>query len=150
MNDSMLYVHIIKENINNFIIHPSLISQAANAYILRLPCLSYANFSIAKGNHTLLGDVLMTLHDVIEEDCENECKQHRLCKSINTRNATGENCQLISKSTEDPFDNAVLSSRVGWTYKTTDHKARNVIAYNVYFFQPHCYISQIKLMMEVE
>ena len=132
-------MHSIQENLDNFIIHSSIISQAANAYILRLPCLSYANFSIAKGNHTLTGDVLMTLHDVSEEDCENECKQHRLCKSINTRNTNGENCQLISKSVEDPFDNAVLSSKVGWTYKTTDHKARNVIAYNFSISFNHMY-----------
>ena len=83
-----------------------------------------------KGDHALTGDVLMKLHDIGEEDCENECKQHRLCKSINTRSASGENCQLISKSTGDPIDDVKLSSFVGWTYKTTDYSARNVITYN--------------------
>ena len=115
-----------------FILHKyfdafSLFSHVADAYIMRLPCLTYANFSIVKPGHILSEDVLETYNDLIEEECEAKCIEHRLCKSINTKSSTGENCQLSSKSTEDPFDNAKLSASAEWTYKTTDHKARNVI-----------------------
>ena len=91
--------------------------------------MTYANFSIVKANHANIFDVLETLSNLSDVECEDECKKHRSCKSINTRNSTGKNCQLISKSTEDPFDNGILSSVIGWSYKTTDYKARNVIAY---------------------
>ena len=98
----------------------------SNAYILRLPCLTYANFSIAKNDHALIENVLKTFQNLNEHECEKQCIWNRFCKSINTRTATGENCQLISKSVEDTFDDVELSSLSGWTYKTTDHKARNV------------------------
>ena len=81
-----------------------------------------------ESNHTLVEGVLETYQNLSEDECEDECKQHRLCKSVNTQRSTGENCQVISKSTEDPFDNVALSYMSGWKYKTTDHKARNVIA----------------------
>ena len=98
----------------------------SNAYVLRLPCLTYANFSIIKSQHAITENVLKTFQNLNEDECEKECKRNRLCKSINTRNTTGENCQLISKSIEDPFDDVVLSPMSGWAYKTTDHNAKNV------------------------
>ena len=89
--------------------------------------MTYANFSIVKVNRADTVDVLETFSNLNEVECEDKCTKHRLCKSINTRNSSGENCQLISKSTEDVFDEATLSSMAGWTYKTTDHNAKNVM-----------------------
>ena len=79
-----------------------------------------------KPDHVLSGEVLETYNDLTEDECETRCIENRSCKSINTRNSTGENCQLSGTSTEDPFDNVKLSATAGWTYKTTDHEARNV------------------------
>ena len=95
----------------------------------------YANFSIVKPKYALTEDILETYTYLSEDECENKCIEHRLCKSINTRNSTGENCQLSSKSTEDPFDNVTLSAISEWTYKTTDHKARNVNKSNYQSFK---------------
>ena len=106
-----------------------LVTNAVNGYILRLPCLTYANFSIVRPDHALSVDVLETYNDLSEDECENKCEMHPSCKSINTRNSTGENCQLIGKSTEDQFDNMKLSGISGWKYKTTDHKTRNASSF---------------------
>ena len=91
-----------------------------------MPCLKYANFSIAKPDSALNEDILEKYDDLSDDDCQNKCIMHTTCKSINTKNSTGESCQLSGKSIEDPFDNVKLSAIKGWTYKTTDHKARNV------------------------
>ena len=88
--------------------------------------MTYANFSIVKVDHALTVAILERYNDLTEDECETKCIEHRSCKSINTRNSTGENCQLSSKSTEDPFDIVTSSALAGWIYKTTDHKARNV------------------------
>ena len=108
--------------------HYSISIPVIHAHILRLSCLTYANFSIVKSDHKLTtGNLLLqTFNDVSEDECEDKCTKHQLCKSINTRNTSGVNCELNGKSTEDPFDNVMLSGSNGWTYKTTDHKARNV------------------------
>ena len=104
----------------------SLCYDVAYGHILRLPCLTYGNFSIVKTDHKLSGHVLETFKNLSADECEDECLEHRLCKSINTKNATGVNCELNSKSTEDPFDNAMISTIIGWTYKTTNNNAKNV------------------------
>ena len=86
----------------------------------------HGKFSISKSEYRLTSNTLETLSDLSVDECEDKCIEHRLCKSINARNATGINCELNSKSTEDAFDGAVLTASTGWTYKTTDFKARNV------------------------
>ena len=88
--------------------------------------MTYANFSIVKPNSTLTGHVLETYNNLNADECENKCIEHRLCKSINTRNSNGANCQLNSKTNENPFDNVTLAENIGWEYKTTDYNARNV------------------------
>ena len=74
----------------------------------------------------LISNVLETFNDLSEDECEDKCLNHRLCKSINMKNSTGVNCELNSKSAVDPFDDVILTKSIGWTYKTTDYKARNV------------------------
>lgn len=97
--------------------------QTTFGHILRLPCLEFANFSIVKTGLKLNGSVLTTLNYASEDECENECIDHRLCKSINFKSNI---CELSSKSTEDHFDNVQLSNVNGWTYKSTDYKEPNV------------------------
>ena len=70
--------------------------------------------------------MLETFNHLSEDECEDKCLNHRLCKSINTKSSNGINCELNSKSTEDPFDDAIATESTGWTYRTTDYKARNV------------------------
>jgi len=100
--------------------------QCIHSHILRLPCLTYGNFSIVKSESRLTSNVLETFNDLSEDECEDKCLNHRLCKSINTKNSNGVNCELNSKSTEDPFDDVKSTESTGWTYKTTDYNARNI------------------------
>ena len=86
----------------------------------------HGKFSISKSEYRLTSNTLETFSDLSVDECEDKCIEHRLCKSINARNSTGINCELNSKATEDAFDSAVLTASTGWTYKTTDFKARNV------------------------
>ena len=110
------------------ILHSSLFIQQLHAHILRLPCLTHGNFSIVISDSRLTSNVLETFNDLSEDECEDKCLSHRLCKSINMKNSTGVNCELNSKSTEDPFDDVVSTESTGWIYKTTDFKAKNVSA----------------------
>ena len=79
-----------------------------------------------KSESRLTSNVLETFNDLSEDECEDKCLNHRLCKSINIKNSTGVNCELNSKSTEDPFDDIKSTESTGWRYKTTDYNARNV------------------------
>ena len=97
--------------------------KTTSGHILRLPCLEYGNFSIIKTGFKLNGHVLTTLHFIGEDECEHQCIDHRLCKSVSFNIDV---CELNSKSTEDPFDSARLSNAAGWTYKSTDYKEKNV------------------------
>ena len=100
--------------------------QKLYAHILRLSCLTYGNFSILKIETRLTAYVLEALNDLSEDECEDKCLNHRLCKSINTKNSNGVNYELNSKSTEDPFDDVISTESSGWTYKTKDYKAKNL------------------------
>ena len=97
--------------------------KATFGHILRLPCLEYGNFTIVKKGFKLNGHVLKTLHFVGEDVCEDQCIEHRLCKSVNFNS---DICELNRRSTEDPFDSVRLSNLADWTYKSTDYKERNV------------------------
>ena len=103
--------------------------QTTFGHILRLPCLQFANFSIVKTGFKLNRSVITTFNYFDEDECENECIKHRLCKSINFKTNI---CELNSKSTEDPFDNVQLSNITGWTYKSTDYKETNVSSFPYY------------------
>ena len=111
----------------------SLFIQQLHAHILRLPCLTYGNFSIVANESRLTSNVLETFNDLSEDECEENCLNHRLCKSINMKTSTGVNCELNSKSTEDPFDDVISTESPGWTYKTTDFNAKNVSDFEFLF-----------------
>ena len=100
--------------------------QTTFGHILRLSCLQFANFSIVKTGFKLNRSVITTFNYFDEDECENECIKHRLCKSINFKTNI---CELNNKSTEDPFDNVQLSNVTGWTYKSTDYKETNVSSF---------------------
>ena len=113
--------------------------QTTFGHILRLPCLQFANFSIVKTGFKLNHSVITTFNYFDEDECENECIKHRLCKSINFKTNI---CELNSKSTEDPFDNVQLSNVTGWTYKSTDYNERNVSSSTYYYYYYYYYYNE--------
>ena len=110
----------------------------AYSNILRLPCIAYGNFSVIKDGQKLTGHVLETFHSLEVAECENRCEANEKCKSINTKNTTGINCELNSRSTSDPRDNnLVLTQSTGWTYRSTDYLTKNVTKTSNYNFCPY-------------
>eukprot|EP00112_Aurelia_sp_Birch-Aquarium-sp1_P021542 Seg583.4_Seg583.2 transcript_id=Seg583.4_Seg583.2/GoldUCD/mRNA.D3Y31 product="hypothetical protein" protein_id=Seg583.4_Seg583.2/GoldUCD/D3Y31 len=90
--------------------------------ILRLPCKSYANFSIIKHDTALQGSVIETLLFLTENQCKSKCLMERRCKSYNKENGGDMKCELNDKTTEDWRDwNVTVVKRPGWTFKSTDY-----------------------------
>ena len=68
---------------------------------------------------------MMLLEGLTVKECESACIQTQACQSINTK-AISLKCKLVSKSTENPFDNVSLTARSEWTYRATDYREQNV------------------------
>ena len=82
---------------------------------------------MVENEHKLAGHVLEKFDSLEVAECENRCIQNEKCKSINTKNITGINCELNSRSTSDPLDqNLALSQSTGWTYRSTNILDKNV------------------------
>ena len=63
------------------------------------------------------------LQGLTVKECETACIHKQACKSVNTKHLK---CTLVSKSSENPFDNVTLTSEADWTYRTTDYNEMNV------------------------
>ena len=100
-----------------------LLTWKSIGHILRTPCQDYGNFSVVKTGYALTGHTLVTFNGLTVEECETACIHKQQCKSINTNSLK---CKLVSKSTENPFDNVELTTKAGWTYRTTDYNEMNV------------------------
>eukprot|EP00112_Aurelia_sp_Birch-Aquarium-sp1_P012396 Seg2608.1 transcript_id=Seg2608.1/GoldUCD/mRNA.D3Y31 product="L-rhamnose-binding lectin CSL3" protein_id=Seg2608.1/GoldUCD/D3Y31 len=97
------------------------IASKINGEILRLPCKSYANYSITKHDVALQGYVIATFLFTTENECKSKCLMNQQCKSFNKETRGDMKCELNDKTTEDWKDNVTVSKRLGWTFKTTDH-----------------------------
>ena len=95
--------------------------------IIRLPCKSYANFSIIKSNTALQGAVIETLLFQTENQCKSKCLMEDRCKSFNTEDGGDMKCELNNKTSEDWKDmNFQVVKRPGWTFKSTDYNFTQV------------------------
>eukprot|EP00112_Aurelia_sp_Birch-Aquarium-sp1_P004537 Seg1515.2 transcript_id=Seg1515.2/GoldUCD/mRNA.D3Y31 product=Ryncolin-4 protein_id=Seg1515.2/GoldUCD/D3Y31 len=101
----------------------SWLTRNSNGHILRTPCQDYGNFSVIKPGHALAGQPLMLLEGLTVKECETACIHKQACKSINTKPLK---CELVRKSTENPFDNVELTAKAEWTYRTTDYNEMNI------------------------
>ena len=97
------------------------IALGIKAELLRLPCQSYANFSIIKPNTALQGSVISTLLFTTDNQCESMCIMEGRCKSFNREVSGDMRCELNDKTTEDRKDNVTTVARPGWTFKSTDY-----------------------------
>ena len=91
------------------------------AELLRLPCKSYANFSVIKHDAALQGSVITTLLFLTDGECKSMCLLERRCKSFNKETGGDMKCELNYKTTEDRKDNVSTVARPGWTFKSTDY-----------------------------
>ena len=106
---------------SNFIV--SWLTCNSNGHILRTPCQDYGNFSIIITGYALAGHTIVTLEGLTVKECETACIQKQACRSINTKDLK---CKLVSKSTENQFDDVKLTAKPNWTYRTTAYNEINV------------------------
>ena len=99
-----------------------LVALELNCEILRLPCTSYANFSIIKQDYALEGSVIKTLYFVSENQCKSGCVMNPRCKSYNKEVDGDQRCELNDKTPEDKKDAATIVKRPGWIFGSTDFK----------------------------
>ena len=106
---------------NYFCSYASFIALEIKSEILRLPCKSYANFSIIKHDTALQGSVIETLLFLTEYQCKSKCMMERRCKSYNRENSGEMKCELNDETSEDWGDyNSKVVDRPGWTFRSTN------------------------------
>ena len=95
--------------------------------ILRLPCLDHADFTVFEIDKVLKGSTLKKFSGVNDSQCMTECLRHQLCKSYNIQLDTKE-CEINSKTIGE--DGALIQSRSGWVFKTTDYNKTEVRSFH--------------------
>ena len=95
------------------------------AMILRLPCLTLADFAVIKSNFMLNGHVFMNLSGVDDVGCAVKCTEDHRCRSYNILIAS-KICELSDRAFRDKFTNNLTETH-GWIYKSTDYNKTKVV-----------------------
>ncbi|XP_065071781.1 uncharacterized protein LOC135696328 isoform X2 [Rhopilema esculentum] len=101
-----------------------VISVTVKGEILRLPCKTFANFSVVLHGHSL-DATYRTLENLDEQMCKTECIIEGQCKSININKDLGI-CQLNDKSAQNPNDRVKTDAKSGWTYFSTRYDEKHI------------------------
>ena len=88
--------------------------------ILRLDCVSYADFSIVLNNITDIGSILKTIIVKGLRQCVLRCISLSDCKAVNYKKVDGS-CELVGRGL-----NKNLVTKSGWIYLTTNELERKV------------------------
>ena len=88
--------------------------------ILRLECVSYADFSIVLNNITDIGSILKTTIVKGLRQCVLHCISLSDCKAVNYKKVDGS-CELVGRGL-----NKNLVTKSGWIYLTTNELERKV------------------------
>ena len=104
-----------------FLIHTSIC--LAESFILRLPCITLADFTVVHKDRSLNGNVIREITGIDDTECTKQCVQHPRCFSYNIHFGL-KICQLNEKTTED--FGSQLSLKDGWIYKSTDYNETQV------------------------
>ena len=126
------------------------ISTCAKGLILRMWCETYADFTIFKREKGLDGSPLKEISNTNDRGCMRLCVQHPKCRSYNVER-TASKCELNSKALGD--ENALLVSRPGWIYKSTDYSSTLVcgasfcFSITIFFFVANVYVWLLLLLL---
>ena len=85
--------------------------------------MDHADFTVFEIDKVLKGSTLKKFSGVNDSQCMTECLRHQLCKSYNIQLDTKE-CEINSKTIGE--DGALIQSRSGWVFKTTDYDKTEV------------------------
>ena len=100
----------------------------AQSTILRLPCQTFAEFTVFHMEKALKGHLIKTELDVDDIGCTRKCVEHRKCRSYNLNVQTKE-CQLNERRFGE--NSAQLVDAPGWLYKSTDYSKKLVSSLSV-------------------
>ena len=88
--------------------------------ILRLPCMTIADFNVIEFGKRLKGSVISRHYDTNDVQCTILCVQNERCRSYNMQRTTLI-CELNSKAV---FDHGTeLSDDAKWLYKSTNYSS---------------------------
>lgn len=104
-----------------FLIHISIC--LAKSFILRLPCITLADFTVIHKDRSINGNVIREIRGVDDIECTKQCAQEPRCRSYNIQSNL-KICQLNEKMAED-FGSQLLV-KFGWIYKSTDYNETQV------------------------
>eukprot|EP00795_Rhopilema_esculentum_P003142 gene3143-1447_t len=93
----------------------------AQSTILRLPCQTFAEFTVFHMGKALKGHVIKTERDVDDIGCTRKCVEHHKCRSYNLNVQTKE-CQLNERRHGE--NGTQLVDAPGWLYKSTDYSKK--------------------------
>ncbi|XP_065060448.1 neurogenic locus notch homolog protein 1-like [Rhopilema esculentum] len=93
----------------------------AQSTILRLPCQTFAEFTVFHMDKALKGHVIKTERDVDDIGCTRKCVEHHKCRSYNLNVQTKE-CQLNERRHGE--NGTQLVDAPGWLYKSTDYSKK--------------------------
>ena len=94
-----------------------------NATVLRLPCMTYADFDVVFINKSLKGYLIRKDEGLNHVQCMVKCIEHAECRSYNT-NGHLQMCELNTKAFGDA--GTTLSDEPGWVHKSTDYSNKLV------------------------
>ncbi|XP_065067481.1 neurogenic locus notch homolog protein 2-like isoform X1 [Rhopilema esculentum] len=93
----------------------------AQSTILRLPCQTFAEFTVFHMGKALKGHIIKTERDVDDIGCTRKCVEHHKCRSYNLNVQTKE-CQLNERRHGE--NGTQLVDAPGWLYKSTDYSKK--------------------------
>ena len=94
--------------------------------ILRLPCMTIADFTITEHGKRLTGSVISRHYDTTDVQCMILCIQNGKCRSYNMQR-TKLICELNGNSLAD--NGAKLSDDIEWLYRSTNYSSPLVCSF---------------------
>ena len=94
--------------------------------ILRLPCMTIADFTITEHSKRLTGSVISRHYDTTDVQCTMLCVQNEKCRSYNMQR-TKLICELNGKALAD--NGAELSDDIEWLYRSTNYSSPFVCSF---------------------
>ena len=128
-----MWLHIPTENLFHYriIVAFACLVPFILCTILRLPCMTIADFNVIEFGKRLTGSVISRHYDTTDVQCTILCVQNEKCRSYNMQR-TKLICELNSKAVVDY--GTELSDDAKWLYKSTNYS--NPLVRSTFSFFP--------------
>eukprot|EP00795_Rhopilema_esculentum_P004277 gene4277-20474_t len=119
---------LVNSHMNYFDMSLALFLTRAGSWILRLPCKEEGVFDVASPGYALYNRLLSTLTASSLEDCFDNCRITKRCKSVNFKESGEGNCELNTQ-TKGNGNLVDFKTKDGWTYYATNYNTKNIGSY---------------------